>query len=127
MKQYFTDSTLRDLNIKFFTRTKLAISAIYRKSIWPVEAKLDFENYKGNELEVAHFGPIIEAERDETLGQYLQIMVTILQSILLDLRHLRIRPSRHPINVPLAWKGLKKSDERISHIFHPKTYNFSYF
>ncbi len=46
--------------------------SIYRKSIWPVEAKLDFENYKGNELEVGHFGPIIEAERDETLGQYLR-------------------------------------------------------
>jgi hypothetical protein len=72
------------------------MSAIYRKSIWTIETKLDFENYKGNDLEVAHFGPIIEAERDETLGQYLQIMVRRLQSSLLDLRHLRIRPSRHP-------------------------------
>jgi hypothetical protein len=45
---------------------------------------------------MGHFGPIIEAERDETLGQYLQIMVRRLQSSLLDLRHLQIRPSRHP-------------------------------
>jgi hypothetical protein len=37
-----------------------------------VEAKVDFENYKGNELEMGHFGPKIEAERDETLGQNLR-------------------------------------------------------
>ncbi len=37
-----------------------------------VEAKVDFENYKGNELEVGHFGPKLEAERDETLGQNLR-------------------------------------------------------
>jgi hypothetical protein len=29
-----------------------------------VEAKLDFENYRGNELEVGHFGPKIEAGKD---------------------------------------------------------------
>jgi hypothetical protein len=34
--------------------------------------KLVFENYRGNQLEVGHFGPIIEAERDETLSQYLR-------------------------------------------------------
>jgi hypothetical protein len=34
--------------------------------------KLVFENYRGNELEVGYFGPIIEAERDETLSQYLR-------------------------------------------------------
>jgi hypothetical protein len=50
----------------------VTISSVSRKSIWPVEAKLDFENYKGNELEMGHYRPIIEAERDETLSQYLQ-------------------------------------------------------
>jgi hypothetical protein len=30
------------------------------------------ENYRGNELEVGHFGPKIEAEKDETLSHYLR-------------------------------------------------------
>jgi hypothetical protein len=34
--------------------------------------KLDFENYCGNELEMGHLGPKLEAERDDILGQYLQ-------------------------------------------------------
>ncbi len=34
--------------------------------------KLDFENYRGNELEMGHFGPKLEAERDESLGLNLQ-------------------------------------------------------
>jgi hypothetical protein len=33
--------------------------------------KLDFENYRGNELEMGHYRPELEAERDDTLGQYL--------------------------------------------------------
>jgi hypothetical protein len=38
----------------------------------PVEAKLDFENYRGNELEVGHFRPKIDAEKDDTLSLYLR-------------------------------------------------------
>jgi hypothetical protein len=65
----------------------IAISAIFRKRILPVEAKLHFEKYSGNELEVGHFGPKIEAEKDETLTQYLQEVVRRHQSSLLGLRH----------------------------------------
>jgi hypothetical protein len=36
---------------------------------------------------MGHFRPKLEAERDETLGQYFQIMVRRLQSSILDLRH----------------------------------------
>jgi hypothetical protein len=48
---------------------------------------MDFENYRGNELEVGHYGPKIEAKKDETLSQYLQDVVRRHQSSLLDLRH----------------------------------------
>jgi hypothetical protein len=37
-----------------------------------LNSKVDFENYKGNELEVGHFRPNLEAERDETLDQNLR-------------------------------------------------------
>ncbi len=37
-----------------------------------MEAKLNFESYKGNELEMGLKWPIMEAERDESLSQYLQ-------------------------------------------------------
>jgi hypothetical protein len=36
---------------------------------------------------MGHFGPIIEAEKDETLEQYLLNVVSRHQSSLLDLRH----------------------------------------
>jgi hypothetical protein len=42
----------------------------------------------------------LEAERDETLSQNFQDVVRRLQSSILDLRHLRVRPSRHTIIVP---------------------------
>ncbi len=47
-------------------------------------------------MEVGHFGPKIEAEKDKTLSQYLQNVVRRHQFSLWDLRHLRFRPSRHP-------------------------------
>ncbi len=63
--------------------------------------KLDFKNYRGNEPEVGDFRPEIEAEKDETLSQYLQNVVKKHQSSLLDLRHPDIYSnheiSRHPI------------------------------
>jgi lipocalin len=34
--------------------------------------KLDFENYRGNELEVGNYGPKFEAEKDEILSHYLR-------------------------------------------------------
>jgi hypothetical protein len=46
--------------------------------------KLDFENYRGNEM--GHFGPKIWAEKDEILSQYLQDVVRRHQSSLLDSR-----------------------------------------
>jgi hypothetical protein len=45
---------------------------------------------------MGHYGRKIEAEKDETLSQYLQDVVRGHQSSLLDLRHLRFRPSHHP-------------------------------
>jgi hypothetical protein len=48
--------------------------------------KLDFENYRGNELKMGHYGPKFEAERDETLSKYLQDMVRRHRSSVLDLR-----------------------------------------
>jgi hypothetical protein len=52
---------------------------------------------------MGHFGPKLEAERDETLGQNLRERVRRLQSSLLDLRHLRVRPSRHTIIYVLSF------------------------
>jgi hypothetical protein len=37
-----------------------------------IVAKLNFENYRGNELVVGYYGPRIEAEKGETFSQYLQ-------------------------------------------------------
>jgi hypothetical protein len=42
---------------------------------------------------VGDFGPKIEAEKDETLSQYLQNVVRRHQSSPLDLKHLRFRLS----------------------------------
>jgi hypothetical protein len=37
---------------------------------------------------MGHFRPKIEAEKDETLSQYLRDVIRLHQSSLLDLRHL---------------------------------------
>jgi hypothetical protein len=39
---------------------------------FPCEAKLVFENYRGNELEMGLYGPKFEAEGDLILSHYLQ-------------------------------------------------------
>ncbi len=52
--------------------------------------------YSGNELEITHYGPKFEADKDDTLNHYLRDVVRRHQISLLDLRHLRFRPSCHP-------------------------------
>jgi hypothetical protein len=51
---------------------------------------------------MGHYGPKIEAERDETLSQYLQNVVRRHQSSLLDLRHPNFYKN-HEIRVILAF------------------------
>jgi hypothetical protein len=43
--------------------------------------KLDFENYRGNELEMVHHRPKIEAEKDETFSQYFEDVETSIKTI----------------------------------------------
>jgi hypothetical protein len=49
---------------------------------------------------VGHYRPKLEAKRDDFLGQSVQNVVRRHQYSILDLRHLRFGPSRHPKNVP---------------------------
>jgi hypothetical protein len=49
--------------------------------------KLHFENYTEEMMEMGHFGPKIEAQKDETLSQHLQNVARTRQTSLLDLRH----------------------------------------
>ncbi len=60
---------------------------------------------------MSHFGPIIEAEKDETLSQYLLNVINRHQSSLLDLRHPYFSKN-HEFRVTLL-----NIDQKI--IFHP--------
>jgi hypothetical protein len=60
----FLNPNLFFISGDYFNNLNIMIHSLLAIKMLTVEAKLDFENYRGNELEVGHFGPTIEAGKD---------------------------------------------------------------
>jgi hypothetical protein len=96
---------------------------------WPKVSSFSASIFGGNELEAGHFGPKIEAEKDDSLGQYLQGVVRRHQSSLLDSTHPDFYKN-HEIRVTLIYRHPTKENFltpeanqcKISHVFPPQNY-----